>query len=66
MPDEVFSAMGLGRRDDRRVCCIRQNGTTAIPNGYLAADIDDPVEAFEHGSTDDDRRGGMLAYGFIR
>ena len=37
-----------------------------IPAGYEIVDISERVEAFEPGKTDDDRRGGMLAYGWIR
>ncbi len=37
-----------------------------IPNGYVVTSISDEDEPFEHGKTDDDRRFGMLAYGFKR
>lgn len=34
-----------------------------IPNGFLVTDINGDVEPFQHGSTDNDRRFGCLAYG---
>ena len=37
-----------------------------IPKGMLITDIFGEIEAFEPGVTDDDRRFGMLSYGFTR
>ncbi len=37
-----------------------------IPDGYIIVDINCAVERFKKGATDDDRRGGALAYGFIK
>jgi hypothetical protein len=37
-----------------------------IPNGTLVVDISGETEAFKRGETDDDRRCGALAYGFLR
>ena len=37
-----------------------------IPNGYEIFDINGDTEFFEKGKTDDDIRGGCLAYGFKR
>lgn len=37
-----------------------------IPNGTAVTDINGKTEPFKHGETDDDRRFGALAYGFLR
>jgi len=37
-----------------------------IPNGLRVIDINGNAEAFERGVTDDDRRYGVLAFGFKR
>lgn len=37
-----------------------------IPNGLSIVDINGKEELFEKGKTDDDRRMGMLAYGFLQ
>lgn len=37
-----------------------------IPNGTIVVDINGEEEAFEQGKTDDDKRFGALAFGFIQ
>lgn len=37
-----------------------------IPDGTLIVDINDRIETFEHGVTDNDRRFGALPYGIKR
>lgn len=37
-----------------------------IPNDYEVVDINGGVEKFKHGKTDNDRRFGLLSYGFLR
>lgn len=38
----------------------------AIPDGHIVHDIGGSAEPFKHGETDDDRRYGCLAFGFLR
>lgn len=37
-----------------------------IPDGTQVVDINGATETFKHGETDNDRRFGALAYGFLR
>lgn len=71
LPKETLRAIGCGMWDDPD-----ENGNVLwlypaewydhIPEGHTVHVINGKEEAFRYGITDDDRRFGMLAYGFLR
>jgi hypothetical protein len=69
-PDWALRDIGMGMweetKDDQIHWLFPAEWYESIPKGYEIVDINGLVEKFEPGKTDDDRRGGMLAYGWIR
>lgn len=63
LPDESLRSIGCGLWDDGH-WLYPASWYWNIPVGYLVTDINDNTEPFMPGKTDDDRRFGMLAYGF--
>jgi hypothetical protein len=68
LPDDVLRRIGVGvwdKGDDWTHYLFPAEWYECIPAGYSITDINGETEAFVPGETDDDRRGGMLSYGWI-
>jgi uncharacterized cupin superfamily protein len=66
---EELKAMGCGIwdvEDNKTHWLYPHEWYNQIPNGLEITDISGKVEKFEKGVTDDDKRFGMLPYGFIQ
>lgn len=65
LDDKALRAIGCGVWDEGHYL-FPHEWYWNIPNGYLVVDINDEIEAFVPGQTDDDKRFGCLAFGFKR
>ena len=65
MPDDLLKDIGLSIWEKGH-WLYPAEWYDNIPEGYLVLAIDNTVEPFTKGKTSDDRREGMLAYGFKR
>jgi hypothetical protein len=69
IPKEWLLSLGLriwNTKDNLEHWLYPAEWYSAIPAGYEIVDINGERELFVPGKTDNDQRGGMLAYGFIR
>lgn len=69
-PDWVLKDIGMGIWDEtpdgQRHWLFPAEWYEHLPAGYKIFGISGEVESFDPGKTDNDRRFGMLAYGWIR
>ena len=63
LPHETLMKLGLGLWEEGHYLYPKE-WYRNIPAGYEVVSINDEVENFIPGKTDDDTRFGMLAYGF--
>lgn len=63
LPYETLVAIGMGVWEDDHYLYPAE-WYDFIPDGYPVIDICNKIEPFKKGVTDDDRRYGMLAFGF--
>ena len=69
LPHDVLMRIGVGvwdGTDEQIHYLFPAEWYECIPAGYEIVTISGKVETFVPGETDDDRRFGMLAYGWIR
>ena len=67
--EAALKAMGLGiwHRDDKGIHWLfPAEWYSRIPDGLEIVSISGEVEVFKRGKTDDDRRFGMLSFGFVQ
>lgn len=67
--EATLKAMGLGiwHRDDKGIHWLfPAEWYSRIPDGLEIVSISGEVEVFKRGKTDDDRRFGMLSFGFVQ
>lgn len=68
-PDSILIDIGMGKwteKDGIIHWLFPAEWYESIPEGYEIVVIDDTTERFKPGETDNDRRFGMLAYGWKR
>lgn len=68
-PRDFLKSLGLGLWDDeggKEHWLYPAEWYDSIPEGYPLVSISGRTAPFRRGVTDDDRRCGMLAYGFVR
>ncbi len=63
-PLSVLTDLGL-QNWDKNLWLFPAEWYDHIPEGYEVVDINFEPESFRKGQTDDDRRGGALAYGIL-